>query len=97
MCRLTGTSARSQGQSDTGLRRHARDNGMIDIQQAAWEMCERVSEAQALLNDYSEGGRFTASELVQKLKAIFEEQGLLRAMHEVGFFEIPPPVLLADH
>jgi hypothetical protein len=70
---------------------------MTDIQRAASEICERVSEVQALLNDHSNGGRFTAPELVQKLNAIFEEQGLLRAMHEVGFFETPPPVVLADH
>jgi hypothetical protein len=70
---------------------------MTDIQQAAWEICERVSETQALLNDHLESGRLTASTLVQKLNAIFEEQGLLRAMHGVGFFEIPPPVVLADH
>jgi hypothetical protein len=74
-----------------------KDNAVTDIQRAAWEICERVSEAQALLNDHSTGGRFTASELVQKLNAIFEEQGLLRAMHDVGFFEIPPPVVLAGH
>jgi hypothetical protein len=70
---------------------------MTDIRRAAWRICERVSEVQALLNDHLEGGRFTASELVKKLNAIFEEQGLLRAMHEVGFFEIPPPIVLAGH
>jgi hypothetical protein len=70
---------------------------MTNIKQAAWEICERVSEAQALLNDHTEGGRFAAQELVQKLDALFKEQGLLRAMYDVRYLEIPPPVVLADH
>ena len=73
------------------------DSAMTDIKQAAWQICERVSEAQALLNDHIEGGRLTASELVRKLNALFEEQGLLRAMYDVGFFEIPPPVVIAGN
>ncbi len=39
---------------------------MTDINASAWAICERVAEAQALLHDHTEGGQFTASELVRK-------------------------------
>jgi hypothetical protein len=33
---------------------------MTDIKANAWAICDRVAEAQALLHDHLEGGRFTA-------------------------------------
>lgn len=70
---------------------------MTNIQAKAWAICERVAEAQALLNDHLEGGRFTADELVRKLAVLMAEEGLLRAMWEVGYFppDTPPPVTIA--
>lgn len=67
---------------------------MTELKTSAWAICDRVAEAQALLNDHTEGGRFTADELVRKLAAIMAEKGLLRAMWEVGYFpsNTPPPV-----
>jgi hypothetical protein len=58
---------------------------MTDMQASAWAICERVAEAQALIND-QRGGRYTAAELVRKLATIMAEEVLLRAMWEVGYF-----------
>ena len=72
---------------------------MTDIKAHAWAICKRVAEAQALLNDHLEGGRFTADDVVRKLAAIMAEEGLLRAMWEVGYFppDTPPPVTIAGN
>jgi hypothetical protein len=44
-------------------------------------------------------GKHTAEEFAAKVKAIVHEEGLLRAMADVGYFptDTPPPVTLADH
>ncbi len=62
-------------------------------------ICERVAEAQAILDDHVAGGRRTAAEVVKALAALFAEEGLLRAMWEVGYFppDTPPPVTLAGN
>jgi hypothetical protein len=72
---------------------------MTDIKANAWAICERVAEAQTMLNDHIEGGRFTADELVQKLCALMKEEALLRAMWGVGYFppDTPPPITIAGN
>lgn len=72
---------------------------MTDIKATAWAICEQVAEAQALLHDHLEGGRFTADEMVHKLAALMSEEGLLRAMWKVGYFppDTPPPVIIAQN
>jgi len=72
---------------------------MTDIKANAWAICERVAEAQAMLHDHLEGGRFTADEIVRKLGALVKEEGLLRAMWEVGYFppDTPPPLTIAGN
>ena len=72
---------------------------MTDIKANAWAICERVPEAQAMLNDHLEGGRFTADAIVRKLAALMNEEGLLRAMWEVGYFppDTPPPATIAGN
>jgi hypothetical protein len=72
---------------------------MTNIQASAWAKCERVAEAQALLHDRTEGGQFTADELVRKLTALMAEDGLLRAMWEVGYLpkNSPTPVTIAGN
>lgn len=74
-------------------------DGMTDFKANAWAICERVAEAQAMLNVHIEGDRFTADELVRKLAALMTEDGLLRAMWEVGYFppDTPPPVMIAGN
>jgi hypothetical protein len=56
------------------------------MQNIAFEICERVSEAQALIHDHVECGKPTAEEVVARLRALFEEQTLLQAMYDVGYF-----------
>jgi hypothetical protein len=65
---------------------------MTDIKATTWAICERVAEAQAMLHDHLEGGRFSADELVRKLSALMAEEGLLRAMWEVGYFPPDTPL-----
>lgn len=73
--------------------------GATDLQTFSLQICERVAEAQALLNDHREGGKHTAAEVVARLDALFKEEGLLRAMWEVGYFpsDTPPPVIKAPN
>lgn len=71
----------------------------MTYKQSTFAICERVAEAQAILNDHTEGGRRTAAEVVKALAALFREEGLLRAMWEVGYFppDTPPPVTIAEN
>jgi hypothetical protein len=50
-----------------------------------FEVCERVSEAQAILDDHINGGKLTAAEAIEKLQALLSEPGLLEAMHHIGY------------
>jgi hypothetical protein len=60
---------------------------------AIWEICERVAEVQALLDDYLAGGKHTAADVVAKAQAVLSEPELLRDMFDVGYFppNTPPP------
>ena len=60
-----------------------------------FEVCERVSEAQAILHDHFNGGKLTAAEVVEKLKVLLSEQGLLEAMRYIGYFPKNAPPLSA--
>lgn len=51
-------------------------------------ICERIAEAQAILEDHVEGGTGSAAEIVVRLHALFAEPELLEAMWRVGYF--PP-------
>ena len=51
-----------------------------------FEVCERISEAQAILHDHASGGELTAAEVVERLRALLFEQGLFEAMHHIGYF-----------
>jgi hypothetical protein len=66
---------------------------MTDIKQAAYEICDYLSEAKALIDDHVDRGKLTAPELVKKLDVLFEDEGLLRAMYRVGFFDFTPSVV----
>lgn len=65
------------------------------MQEHVWAVCERVAEAQAVLHDHAHG-RLSPAEVVSKLDALFAEEGLLRSLYEVGYFLVPPPVMLSD-
>jgi hypothetical protein len=58
------------------------------IQETAFAICERVAEAQTLLNDHIEGGKHSAETVVAKLNALLSEAGLLRAMWQIGYFPV---------
>jgi len=64
------------------------------VDNPAWEICERVAEVQALLDDHIAGGKHTAADLVAKAQAVLSKAELLRAMFDVGYFlpNTPPPV-----
>ena len=51
-----------------------------------WEICERMAEVQALLDDHLVGGKHTAADVVAKSQAVLSEPSLLRAMFDVGYF-----------
>jgi hypothetical protein len=53
-----------------------------------WEICERMAEVQALLDDRLAGRKHSAAEVVAKAQAVMSEPELLRAMFDVGYF--PP-------
>lgn len=59
-----------------------------------WEICERVVEVQALLDDHVAGGKHTAADVVAKAQAVLSESTLLRAMFDVGYFppSTPPTI-----
>ena len=58
------------------------------VDNPVWEICERVAEVQALLDDHVAGGKQTAADVVAKAQAALSEAELLRAMFVVGYF--PP-------
>jgi hypothetical protein len=55
--------------------------------EAVFAICERVAEFQALLHDHLECGKHSAAEVIAKAQSILSEDGLLRAMWEVGYFQ----------
>jgi hypothetical protein len=64
---------------------------MTDI--PVWEICERVAEVQALLDDHAAGGKHSAADVIAKAQAMLTEPELLRAMFDLGYFppNTPPP------
>jgi hypothetical protein len=61
---------------------------LTTVDSPLWEICERVAEVQALLDDHLAGGTRTAAYVVAKAQAVLSEPELLRAMFDVGYF--PP-------
>ena len=58
------------------------------VDNPVWEICERVAEVRALLDDHIAGDKHSAAEVVAKAQAVLSESELLRAMFDVGCF--PP-------
>jgi hypothetical protein len=52
------------------------------VDNPVWEICERVAEVQALLDDHLAGGKHSAADVVAKAQAVLAE------MFDVGYF--PP-------
>lgn len=51
----------------------------------AFEVCERISEAQAILHDQAECV-ISADAALEKLRALLSEPGLHEAMYTLGYF-----------
>ena len=49
-----------------------------------WEICERVAEVQALLDDHIADGKHSAADVAAKAQAVLSEAELLRVMFDVG-------------
>ena len=63
------------------------------MQNIAFGICDRVAEAQVLIHDHVECGKHKAQEVVARLRALFEEQTLLQAIYDVGYFPQNTPLL----
>ena len=55
----------------------------------AFEVCERISEAQAILHDQA-AGAITPDAALAKLRALLSEPGLQEAMYILGYFPKTP-------
>ncbi len=55
-----------------------------------WEICERVADVQALLDEHVAGGKHLAADVIAKAQAVLSEAELLRAMFDVGYSPPPP-------
>jgi hypothetical protein len=52
------------------------------VDNPVWEICERVAEVQALLDDHIACGKHLAADVVAKAQAVLSESELLRAMFD---------------
>jgi hypothetical protein len=60
---------------------------------AIFAICDSVAEAQAILHDHLECGKHSPAEALAKLQRVLSEDGLLRALYDVGYFPpTTPPV-----
>jgi hypothetical protein len=68
------------------------------VSNPVWEICERVAEVQALLDDHLAGGKHSAADVIAKAQSVMTEPVLLRALFDVGYLPPshgPPPVTVA--
>jgi hypothetical protein len=49
------------------------------VSNPVWEICERVTEVQALLDDHVAGGKHSAVDVMAKAQAVLSESQLLQA------------------
>ena len=47
-----------------------------------WEICERVAEVRALLDDHVVGGKHSDADVVAKAQVVLSEPELLRALRD---------------
>jgi len=69
-----------------------RSAGGAGLQEIAFEICERVAEAQALIHVHVEFGKHTAKEVARRLRLLLEDRTLLEAMYDVGYFPQNTPL-----
>jgi hypothetical protein len=61
----------------------------------AFEVCERISEAQAILHGQAEGST-SPDEALRRLRQLLSEPGLGEAMYKLGYFSKQPNALSVD-
>jgi hypothetical protein len=68
------------------------------VDNPVWEICERVAEVQALLDDHIVGSKHSAADVVVKARAVLSESELLWAMFDVGYFppNTPPTYIIGS-
>jgi hypothetical protein len=55
------------------------------MKDAAWEVCERVAEVQAILQEHIETGKYQTDEVAWLISEILSEEGLREAMDSIGY------------
>jgi hypothetical protein len=60
-----------------------------------FEVCERISEAQAILRDQAEGV-MPPDAALERLRALLSERGLHEAMYNIGYFAKQPAAFSPD-
>jgi hypothetical protein len=65
---------------------------MTSLRDSALALAERAAEVQDVLDD-ARHGTLSRETAYERIRAVMAEEGLLRAMHEVGYFpeNAPPP------
>lgn len=64
---------------------------MNKISRPLFEICERVAEAQAVLDDHVNGNKLAASDVIKLMQRLLSEPAMLHAMWDVGFFSPKTP------
>jgi len=58
---------------------------------AIFAICDSIAEAEAILHDHFEYGKYSPAGALAKLQCVLSDDGLLRALYDVGYF--PPATL----
>ena len=74
------------GHAGAAIQGHQADqfDGPLMVDNPVWEICERVAEVQALLDDHIAGGKHSAADVVAKAQAVLSEAELLQAIFDAS-------------
>jgi hypothetical protein len=61
------------------------------IKDELFAICDSIAEAQAILHDRLECGKHSPAEALAKLQRVLPEDGLLRALYDIGYFPATTP------
>ena len=57
------------------------------MKDAAWAICDRLVEVQAIVEEHLETGKYRKDEVAWLISEILSEEGLREAMHSIGYVE----------
>jgi hypothetical protein len=60
-------------------------------------ICECVNEAQAILHDHLECGKYSPTDALTRLQSVLSNEELLRALYTAGYFPATAPQLSHLH